>query len=274
MKKILLASVAISALIAAQAASAQRLSPPPMAPTISWTGCFVGGQVGWGWQRNKISQSSQHFSSSSFTTAGFNSSSSGNVDSHGAVFGGQVGCDYQVGNGFVIGAQGTFLASHINGIGQDPHNGAIDFNQSGGLNGILEGGSIGVTTNWIGSATARLGFAGWSPQTLLYVRGGAAWTQMQYDLRSSTININYGGYTALNGALFDVSHSGWTIGGGIEWMFATNWSAFAEFNYYKFNSLSITVDQGGGAISTFTSQPNISTATVGLNYRLNFLGMH
>lgn len=239
-------------------------------PTFSWTGCFVGGQLGWGWQRNKISQKNQH----TIGTTVFLSSSSGNTDSHGPVFGGQVGCDYQVGNGFVIGAQGTFLASDITGVAQDPHNGAIDVAQNGGTNGIISGGSIGVRTNWIGSATARLGFTGWTPQSMFYVRGGAAWAQTQYDLRSSAVNLFNGGYTAFpNSALFDVTHSGWTIGAGLEWMFATNWSAFAEYNYYRFSAASISVNSEPGDISTMTSQPNISTVMVGVNYRLNMFGM-
>ena len=154
------------------------------------------------------------------------------------MFGGQVGCDYQVSNMFVIGAQGTFLASDIHGIGQDPHNGAVDVP----ADNIYSGGSIDVRTNWIGSATARLGYTGWSPQSMLYVKGGAAWAQMQYDLRQA--DLSYAPFP--NSALFDVTHSGWTIGGGLEWMFATNWSAFAEYNYYQFNSTAITVNQGAG----------------------------
>jgi len=30
--------------------------------------------------------------------------------------------------------------------------------------------------------------------------------------------------------------SGWTVGGGVEWAFAGNWTAFAEYNYLDFGT--------------------------------------
>jgi outer membrane immunogenic protein len=255
MKKVLLASVAVAALLIAQPTYAADmavkpiLKAPPMAPVFSWTGCFVGGQVGWGWQRSHINQTGTS-SSTSFVAA-----SSGSVDANGPVFGGQVGCDYQVGNSFVIGAQGTFLAADIDGVGQDPMNGVAG-----------SGGSIGVNSSSIYSATGRVGFTGLMPQTMFYVRGGAAWMKTQYDLRDADLN-----YFGVNAPLFDVTHQGWTIGGGVEWMFATSWSAFAEYNFYRFDSQTIMVSQGVGNVNTFTSQPDVSTVTVGLNFHF---GMH
>jgi outer membrane immunogenic protein len=65
MKKLLLVSVAGVALVAAgavnsaDAADVYRKAPPPAPvavppPVFSWTGCFVGAQLGWGWGRKNV----------------------------------------------------------------------------------------------------------------------------------------------------------------------------------------------------------------------------
>jgi outer membrane immunogenic protein len=128
MKKLLLASVAVSALAIQHSGyaadlSAPVLKAPPPAPVWSWTGCFIGAQVGWGWQRNKVSQSQFNTFTTGGTLVTLSSASNGGINSSGGVFGGQVGCDYQFAGGFVVGVQGTFLGSDINGLSQDPHNG-------------------------------------------------------------------------------------------------------------------------------------------------------
>jgi outer membrane immunogenic protein len=132
MKKLLLAGVSVAALMigaesgyAADMARPVYKAPPPPAPIFSWTGCYAGGQVGWGWARNRIDQNTVSSGTVGGTIIVFaNTSSSGHVDSSGAVFGGQIGCDYQfVGSSVVVGVQAMGLGTDIVGLGQDPHNG-------------------------------------------------------------------------------------------------------------------------------------------------------
>ncbi len=33
---------------------------------------------------------------------------------------------------------------------------------------------------------------------------------------------------------------GWTVGGGVEWAFAGNWTAFAEYNFLDFGTPRVT----------------------------------
>src|SRR5207247_1617490 len=65
MKKLLLVGVAGVALVAAGAVNSADaadlarkappyVAPPPPPPVFSWTGCFVGAQVGWGWGRKNV----------------------------------------------------------------------------------------------------------------------------------------------------------------------------------------------------------------------------
>ena len=62
MKKILLAGVAGVALITTAPANAADLgplyrAPPAIVPVrvFSWTGCYIGGNIGWGWGRDIVS---------------------------------------------------------------------------------------------------------------------------------------------------------------------------------------------------------------------------
>ena len=284
MKKVLLAGVAASALMIGHSGNAAdlrapALKAPPPAPVWSWTGCFVGAQVGWGWQRNKVAQSQFNTLTSGGVLRTFSSASSGNIDSSGALFGGQVGCDYQFAGSWVLGVQGTFLGTDINRLDQDPHNGTVQTVTPPGaglLPATFGGGSIGVRTRNLASVTGRLGWTGWSPQTLLYVRGGGAWIDTQLDMRSSAI----GGLRVFPSApVFDTRYSGWTVGGGFEWMIANNWSAFVEYDYYKFNNKTLFAIGGTPHIGpgtniagrTLDSDVQIMTVSIGVNYRFNWL---
>jgi outer membrane immunogenic protein len=71
--------------------------------------------------------------------------------------------------------------------------------------------------------TGRIGYA-FAPGWLLYGQGGVAWAHSKADL---TLNgVSFGD--------FGKTRTGWTAGGGVEWMFARGWSAFLEGNYMNF----------------------------------------
>jgi outer membrane immunogenic protein len=283
MKRLFLSSVAVSTLMMSAPGLAADMPAPvkaaPPVPVYSWTGCGIGLQGGWGVQRNKVKQTQFNTFTSGGTLRVLSSASSGNVDTSGAVFGAQAGCDYQfAGTPWVIGVQGMFLGSDINGVRQDPHNGVtqtVNVPGPGITPNTFGGGSIAVRTRYLESVTARLGWAGWNPQTLLYVKGGAAWADTQLDMRTSAI----GGFAVFPRApLFDNTYFGWTVGGGAEWKIAANWSAFVEGNYYQFDNKTLFSVTGTPRIGpgtnvfgrTLDSDLRIGTITVGANYRFNW----
>jgi outer membrane immunogenic protein len=71
---------------------------------------------------------------------------------------------------------------------------------------------------WYATLTGRAGYA-WD-NWLWYVKGGAAWADTEY----SIVSMIGGDYT----------RSGWTVGGGVEWGFAPQWSTKLEYNYLDF----------------------------------------
>ena len=99
MKKILLATVALGALAAAPAMAADlrtpayKAPPPPPPVYFSWTGCYVGGNIGGLWVNKDV-------------TGPFGGTVSADGSSWAA--GLQAGCNYQFAGGFVIGIQGDY----------------------------------------------------------------------------------------------------------------------------------------------------------------------
>src|SRR6516162_8601590 len=94
--KVLFASVALIGLgtTAAGAADLAFKAPPPMlAPVFSWTGFYVGGNIGGAWANNDLRDTL-------FLT---------NFNNNNGVFigGGQIGGNYQIGN-FVVGGEWDF----------------------------------------------------------------------------------------------------------------------------------------------------------------------
>ena len=78
-----------------------------------------------------------------------------------------------------------------------------------------------------------------TPSVLLYATGGLAYGSLQTDLGLSTFTAT--GVPVTIGASRSTDKFGWTIGGGIETMFASNWSAKIEYLYMDLGSVSNSV---------------------------------
>jgi outer membrane immunogenic protein len=240
----------------ADAADLARKAPiaaPPPAPVYSWTGCYVGAHVGWGWGQNR-------FTDGSFSTGtnSFNHSANGGVNTSGALFGGQVGCNYQfagwspwAGSNWVFGVQGDFAGTDFNGKAQDP------FDPS-------DNDIISLKSDWLASVTARLGLTAFNNQALFYVKGGGAWIHNKWDL--SEADLFFGG-----NSLQQNTPTGWTIGGGAEWtLWSPAWTAFVEYNFYDFDRSTTFGSPGESAshvVFLTSGRQTINTVKVGVNYK-------
>jgi outer membrane immunogenic protein len=264
MKKIVLfASISHLALIAAGGANAADL--PVKAPRIavaaySWTGCYAGAHLGWGWGRQDVTASNFSFGLGSTFI-----STTNRLESNGGIYGGQVGCNYQPAGNWVVGVQGDFAGASIRGDAADP------FNSYTTVRAPFSG-TLAMKTDWIASVTGRLGITAWDNRALFYAKGGAAWDKSRWDLSNSSYCSFYGG--CLNTSPDD-SRTGWTVGGGVEWVFlpaSPSWTAFAEYNYYNFGSAGFSAPVGRSfldprnAISAGNQQ--IQTVKVGINFKL------
>jgi outer membrane immunogenic protein len=242
MKRILLATVALAALGLASALAADLPQRPeykaPMmvpAPVATWTGCYIGGNIGGA------------FGNASASTLGGEVSG----DNSGFAGGGQIGCDYQFSGGFVIGAR------ELLDYTSNSTSGTFPVGAFGGLPAVAN-----FNNQWFDTLTARLGYAV-VPNVLFYFQGGAAWAHTSTNVGVTFAGVQYGGQTSN-------TTTGWTIGGGVEWMFAPHWSTFLEGNYMDFGSKSGTVVTPAGfcagAGCPITAKATETTVLVGVNY--------
>jgi outer membrane immunogenic protein len=236
-KQYLMLLAAAFGLAASQASAADvpRKAPAvaaPAAPPTAWTGCYIGANVGGTFGRAE-------------TTFGF-----GEVSTHNSGFagGGQIGCDYQFAGGWVVGVRNMFDGTSLH------KDRAIAF-------GPLAGGEVDFKTRWFDTLTGRVGYAA-APAWLIYGQGGGAWAQSSSAVTFAGVQIGD----------FSKTRSGWTAGGGVEWMFAPRWSAFLEGNYMDFGSNDQTVitPVSCPAGCAFNTKATAATALVGVNYRFGW----
>jgi outer membrane immunogenic protein len=99
---------------------------------------------------------------------------------------------------------------------------------------------------------------------LLYAKGGYAWR--------NNPNIGVTDVTGTPVAFTtDGNHTnGWTVGAGLEYMFAPNWSAKAEYQYYNFGGTTFTSGPTEIVGSHFRNDEH--TVKVGVNYRFGWGG--
>jgi outer membrane immunogenic protein len=244
MKKLLLGTVALIALGAGAPASAADLAPyskaaPPMMPAYyDWSGFYLGLNGGGGSSRKCWDLIATPALGVIVPPA-----PEGCHDATGGTAGGQVGYRWQSGPVvFGLELQGNwanFRGSNINLV----------------FPTIRDQSRIDA----FGLFTGQIGYS-WNT-VLLYAKGGAAVT-----------GDHYATFAAVpGGALIDkVSEARWggTIGGGVEFSFAPNWSVAAEYDHLFMGTRNVSAFTPAGVFSaTDRVRQDVDLATVRVNYR-------
>jgi outer membrane immunogenic protein len=254
-RQIFLASVGAIALMgSAFAADLPSRAPPPVylppVPIFTWTGIYLGGQVGYAWGNNSGGTFVAGDGFGDIFTANFSGSPQG------VIGGAHVGYNYQI-NQWVLGIEGsvdgTSLSKTVVATGTD-----------------LFGATALVTahsnSNIQGSIRGRLGVA-WD-RALLYATGGVAFAGF-----NSSITDTSGFLTGIPGASASFSNTrvGWTVGGGIEYAITNNWSVRGEYRYSNFGNVTNAPLAGVGltAFSTSRRQLNENQVQVGFSYKFD-----
>jgi len=224
-----LVAASLTALAADLPPRPEYRAPAMVAPVQSWTGCYVGGNIGAAWGGGKIEN----------MTGGGSVTPSNN----GFVVGGQIGCDYQSG-AWVFGIRNLGDWSNLD-------------KKSGIVGGTFSGFSVGSKSNWVDLLTARAGYAV-GPTWLLYFQGGGA-------ARNSDVQL----FNVAGTQVGEVSktRTGWTVGAGSEYKFAPNWSAFLEYNYADFGNNGVQIPVAGVGIFSGNVKTNANMVLTGVNYR-------
>ena len=242
MNKLFAGVAAIATLLTVPAYAADmpvKAPPPPPVPVWSWTGLYIGLEGGAGWADTQQTD-----------TAG---TTSGPYHQSGGLFGGTIGYNRQI-NNVVLGAEADMSWAGIDGSVILP-----------GL--CTAGGGTVCFTNmhWLNTDRVRLGVAfgnngvSWMP----YITGGLAGAEIQSGQLSCS--------TPIPGAIASCgTHDEWAgvVGGGVEAMFARNWSAKIEYLHTDFGTHTFyTV-----VIPVNARESNVNIVRVGLNYHFNWGG--
>jgi outer membrane immunogenic protein len=233
-------AAAIAIPLAAQAADLAKPvykgAPPPA--YFSWTGCYLGTHSGLALGHTRWTDTVPDGA-----IDGAFRGQTAHTDMVGAVYGGQIGCDYQFNGNWVIGVEGSLSGSTLYGATMD------EFNNTWGLRS---------TVNWFGGITGRVGVA--VDRVLLYTRGGVAFANNKFEIRNTSI---------LDGTP-STTRTGWVIGSGIELSFAPSWSVFVEADYYNFGNKNVSFPGDNinpTAPFTVRTPLTIETLKFGVNYR-------
>jgi outer membrane immunogenic protein len=227
----------------ASAADMAVKARPAVAPIMyNWSGCYIGGNVGGGWSRMDTERVQTDLVAPAFANYGRENDS-------GFIGGGQAGCDFMAGKDLVFGVQGMFDFGNVNG-----RHALTDFPAFSETNNLRS----------IGTATGRIGYL-WTPTFLGYVKGGMAFLRERNQVFAPA------------GALVESSSftlPGMTVGVGGEWMFAPDWSVFAEWNYMWIEDKSGQYFTPAPSFvgETLNVKPVAQTALVGVNYKFHWDG--
>jgi len=207
-----------------------KAPPPAPAPVWSWSGFYIGLNGGYSWGRS--SRDVNFFDPR--TGATFATASGAGRDIDGGLFGGQIGYNWQTSN-WVFG-----IEADAQWTGQQGSTTAL----CGVVAGCFPGGPGVATTatltdklEWFGTIRGRVGVT-FTPTFLLYVTGGGAYGSVKSDV---TLGTFANGIPVAFGGSRSTDRFGWTVGAGIEWMFANNWSAKIEYLYMDLGSISNSV---------------------------------
>jgi opacity protein-like surface antigen len=206
----------------------------------SWSGLYIGGHVG---------------ASSSLTDIADPLGApiyGDNVRSPGFIGGGQIGFNHQVGL-VVFGVE-----ADVSGVSSDGTNTCF------AVSGDTASSNCRVRPDLYTTVTGRIGYA--VDRSLLYVKGGAAWTRGTVDM---FVNNNpFGVFTSTSSFVTP----GWTVGAGVEYALAPAWSMKLEYDYLSFRDQDVSTPyvpgNPFGTAPTTTISQHVHQLKLGLNYRL------
>lgn len=213
-------SVILSSTFLVMLAGAANAADVSIAPAADWTGAYIGVFGGY------VSGSSD-LNANSLSSTPPSIRQDGDFD--GWLGGVQAGYDYDLGNGFVLGAVVDWATSNV-------ESGNICFEDYGlgSCNNPDTDSQRYNSMDWLATFRARAGFA--AGDILFYATGGLA---------AAGVEVNFDNLDA-PGANYSDSDTltGWTAGGGIEFRLTQHISVGGEYLYADLGSLETSYPDG------------------------------
>ena len=281
MNKLLVAGIGLAGLIGGPALAADMRPPPAPVELFTWSGAYVGVNLGSGW-RQPVDFVTTMPSCTDFTTCLIVDPDTGlasalgtgrSTRASGATGGFQAGYNYQFGAA-VAGVE----------LDWEYFKRTSSLGPSAGLTSDITGPgrpffqapllvSNEVASTWLATIRGRLGFA-WD-RLLLYGTGGVAFTDVRYT-QTVTTSLLITGATVVN--VVTETKSGVTVGGGAEYALWNNLTLRAEYLYAQFTGVSGTsvlqFQNSSNQVAGSTGNLHDHIVRVGLNYKFGYGGSY
>jgi outer membrane immunogenic protein len=287
-KSLIVATGILAASMTAAMAADMRMpvkAPPIVDPPISWSGFYLGGDLGGSWGRGRTDQTDTVTTTTTTTTVTtltingtqFNGTSpfasptgtfpqttgpttttaaaaaigtSGKANVNGFMGGGQIGYRQQY-NTWVLGIEADIEGSSERG----------SFTVCS-VDGCPAGSAIGTSSfklRWLSTLRGTAGFLV-HPKVLIYATGGLAVGDVKVDYLSG---INGGSFAT---GSVDTTRAGYAVGGGVEGKIDQHWSVRGQYLFVDLGSISTSLAGPAatatttGVVTTNFPQPQIVVA--------------
>jgi outer membrane immunogenic protein len=229
----------------------KKEAPAPVfvPPPFTWTGFYVGANLGGIWTSGSRSLTFLNPATAVFLS-GYEPSGLGSGQT-GVIGGGQAGYNWQTGV-FVLGVETDFDGTSLS---KSTNFNSIPFAGAGIPTGLL-GDCLFVhakaSLDWLGTTRARFGFVATPDNRLMfYATGGVAY---------GGGSANFSLYDARNNFFLSGNPSssrvGWVVGAGAEYALTNNWTIRGEYLY---------ADLGSSTFSTPAAAFPVASNLAGLN---------
>jgi outer membrane immunogenic protein len=216
-----------------------KAPPPAVVSVYSWSGFYIGGNGGYANSRNCWDFVS--FAGAPFTAG------EGCHNADGAVAGGQIGYRWQSAAWvFGVEAQGNWADLSKSSVSTPAF--------------VIAPGDLTINSRVraFGLFTGQIGYA-WN-NVLMYVKGGAAVVDNRY----------FHTFTATNALINSANDTRWgaTVGAGIEFGIAPNWSIGVEYDHFFLDRETFAFAAAPAGVATTNSiRQDMDIVTARINYR-------
>lgn len=301
-KLVLFAAISVSSMLGGGAVSAADMAPRiyqkavAPAPVDPWNGFYAGLNAGGTFDRGSFGTTGTPVS---FNPAGVAAGAPATMNALAAVLnsnasgsgsqfigGGQFGYNFRFSSVWLFGFEADIQGLAGNGRTSSAVTTSSFAPFGFPANNYGATSSFSQRLDYLGTVRGRIGYLA-TPGLLAYATGGLAYGGANVGSSFSIQETFPGAFATITPPIFGAASAsktavGWTVGGGLEWMFASKWSAKFEYLYYDLGSVtgSIPLTQiinNGPFVNTpwATAQAqtsahfNGSIVRVGVNYHLN-----
>jgi outer membrane immunogenic protein len=287
MGKAAIGIVAVAAVIATPVLAADmavKAPPPAPAPVPSWSGFYGGIEFGGGWSNQGVTYSANDPAAAGLATGGQQPLVSPyTVRQSGPVGGFEAGYNWQVGSNWLLGLETDFSFAGMSGQASATSTFSMPLGAP-----LLQSTTTQQQTDWYGTARGRLGWLA-TPNLLLFGTGGLGYGRvsssenlmLSYPTSGVLFTFNNGGFsfvcnfnTPCSLGASSAIKTGWTAGGGAEWLLDQHWSAKIEYQLVSLGTetvrvTAITTLGPGTTPASFSAifRDQFNVVRLGLNYR-------